>query len=342
VNKQARKIFRDTLIREKNTWNAWSRRVRETFGNLEDATERLVFAVRFGDECVSSLPLEFHDLGMKFYDYLLNSQFSAYLSYAHQKVMRKAHSTYHSIVRRDVNRTRNQARSRVRKVWNDAVRRVRRRCETWDVPLDLRNSALAQYRESSNLILAHFDKLHDLSRVLDIQCGRSHSLVLTYAGEVWSLGMFHVQGGVVGSNRVGDAIQAQQRQRSELNFVRREVRVRKRNQDLERLAVFDRDDGDVDGGRSEDAEADDAYFDFGINERVDIGTLNMLLLLDDASLLRWFRSKPSRLRHVLWRLCRRHMNFGIWHHPTWVQSDVDALAMVKGKLNALMCKKKKK
>ena len=86
------------------------------------------------------------------------------------------------------------------------MRRVRRRCETWDVPIDLRNSALAQYRESSNLILAHFEKLHDLSRVLDIHCGRSHSLALTHAGEVWSLGMFHVQGGIVGSDRVGDAM----------------------------------------------------------------------------------------------------------------------------------------
>ena len=79
---------------------------------------------------------------------------------------------------------------------NDAVRRVRRRCETWDVPIDLRNAALAQYRESSNLILAHFEKLHDLSRVLDVHCGRSHSLVLTHAGEVWSLGMFFASVGV--------------------------------------------------------------------------------------------------------------------------------------------------
>ena len=239
-----------------------------------------------------------------------------------------------------MNRAKHQARSKVRKVWNDAVRRVRRRCETWDVPIDLRNSALAQYRESSNLILAHFEKLHDLSRVLDIHCGRSHSLALTHAGEVWSLGMFHVQGGIVGSDRVGDARQTQQKERSELNFVRREVRVRRRNHELERLAVFDRDDGDVDGGRSEDAEADDAYFDFGINERVSVSVLNMLLLLDDASLLRWFRSKPSRLRHVLWRLCRRHMNFGIWYHPTWVQNDVDALKMVKQQLGMLMLKKR--
>lgn len=144
----------------------------------------------------------------------------------------------------------------------------------------------------------------------------------------------------MGTDRVGDARQTQQKERGELNFVRREVRVRRRNQDLERLAVFDRDDGDVDGGRSEDAEADDAYFDFGVNEKVSISVLNMLLLLDDASLLRWFRSKPSRLRHVLWRLCRRHMNFGIWHHPTWVQSDVDALKMVKSKLGTLMLKRR--
>ena len=99
VNQHARQIFRDTLIREKSTWNAWSRRVRVSFSKLENATERLVFAVRFGDECVTNLPNEFHDLGSRFYDYLLNSQFSTYLSYAHKKVMRKAHSAYHSIVR---------------------------------------------------------------------------------------------------------------------------------------------------------------------------------------------------------------------------------------------------
>jgi hypothetical protein len=43
---------------------------------------------------------------------------------------------------------------------------------------------------------------------------------------------------------------------------------------------------------------------------------------------------------VLWRLCRRHMNFGIWYHPTWVQNDVDALKMVKQKLGTLMLKKR--
>ena len=196
INNHARQIFRDTMLREKSTWNVWSSRVRESFLKLENASERLIFAIQFGDECVSALPNEFHDLGSRFYEYLLNSQFSTYLSYAHQKVMRKAHSTYHSIVRHDVNRARHQACSRVRKVWNDAVRRVRRRCETWDVPIDLRNAALAQYRESSNLILAHFEKLHDLSRVLDVHCGRSHSLVLTHAGEVWSLGMFFASVGV--------------------------------------------------------------------------------------------------------------------------------------------------